>query len=179
MLLRPWKKISGVDLFVNRWWTYKRDELLLPSGKLGEYHYVHSLGSSMIIPIMPDRTLLAVKQYRYLAERESIEFPCGSVKKGSNHEQTARVELAEETGYSPGKLTLAGEFNPYNGVTDEMCRIYLAEELRHVGDAPDETEEFERITLTSEEIDDLILSGTIWDGMTIAAWHLVNSRKLL
>jgi hypothetical protein len=40
--------------------------------------------------------------------------------------------------------------------------------------APDETEEFERIALTPEELEARIISGVIWDGMTIAAWTIAK-----
>jgi ADP-ribose pyrophosphatase len=176
MPLKPWKKLSESILFKNNWWTYKKDALELPSGKSGEYHYVHSNGSSMIVPIMNDGRVVMVKQYRYLAERESIEFPCGSVKDGSMHDETAWHELAEETGYSSNRLFMVGEFNPYNGITNEMCHVYIARELQHVGGTPDETEEFELMPLTSEEIDAKIRSGEIWDGMSIAAWHIVKTK---
>ena len=176
MSLKPWKKLSESTLFKNNWWTYKRDEVELPTGKPGEYHYVHSNGSSMIIPFMSDGGILMVKQYRYLVNKESIEFPCGSVKDGSTHDQTAWHELAEETGYSSNRLFMVGEFNPYNGITNEMCHVYIARELQHVGGTPDETEEFEMMPLTATEIDEKIRSGEIWDGMSITAWHIVKAK---
>jgi ADP-ribose pyrophosphatase len=126
----------------------------------------------MVIPVLPDGRLLLVNQYRVLVDRESIEFPCGSVKNGSSHEETAWHELAEETGYSAARLFQIGEFNPYNGVTDEMCRVYLARDLLYVGPNPDETEEFELIQLSPEELGKKIEEGAIWDGMTIAAWGI-------
>jgi ADP-ribose pyrophosphatase len=172
MPLKSWKKLSESIVFRNPWWTYKRDAFELPSGKPGEYHYVHTNGSSMVVPILEDGSVLLVNQYRYLLDRESVEFPCGSVKDGSTHEETARRELAEETGYSARSLVVAGEFNPYNGVTDEMCRVYVAGELHYVGGTPDETEEFEIVRMTPAEIDARIASGVIWDGMTIAAWSI-------
>lgn len=176
MSLKPWKKLSESIIFKNNWWTYKKDELELPSGKFGEYHYVHSNGSSIIIPIMNDGRVLMVKQYRYLVAKESIEFPCGSVKDGSTHDETAWHELTEETGYSSNRLFMVGEFNPYNGITNEMCHVYIARELQHVGGVPDETEEFELMLLNASEVDEKIRSGEVWDGMSIAAWHVVKAK---
>ncbi|OGP77602.1 MAG: hypothetical protein A2Z40_04510 [Deltaproteobacteria bacterium RBG_19FT_COMBO_60_16] len=175
MPIKAWKKLSESIVFRNPWWTYKRDAFELPSGKSGEYHYVHTNGSSMVIPILEDGTMVLVNQYRYLLNKESLEFPCGSVKEGSTHDETARQELAEETGYSAKSLVLAGEFNPYNGVTDEMCRVYVARELQYIGGMPDETEEFEIVRATPAEIDAHIGAGAIWDGMTIAAWSIAKS----
>ena len=172
MTLKRWTKLSEAVLFKNPWWTYKKDSCLLPSGRNGEYHYVYSNGSSLVIPLMSDGTILLVNQYRYLVGRESLEFPCGSVKEGSSHDDAAACELTEETGYSAGRLVRVGEFNPYNWVTNEMCCVYAASGLRHVGDHPDETEEFESIVLTPGQIDERIDGGIIWDGMTIAAWAI-------
>jgi ADP-ribose pyrophosphatase len=176
MALQHWSRTSRSIKFTNPWWSYLLDMYALPSGKGGEYHYVHTNGSSMVIPVQGDGKILLVNQYRYLLDRESLEFPCGSVKEGATYDQTAWQELAEETGYSAQILLLAGEFNPYNGITDEMCRVYIGRELGYVGENPDETEEFELVPLSPEEIDAKIRDGVIWDGMTIAAWGIVRAR---
>jgi ADP-ribose pyrophosphatase len=175
MSLKQWKKLSESVLFKNPWWTYKRDDTVLPNGKRGVYHYVHTNGSSMVIPILPDGKFVLVKQFRYLNNRESIEFPCGGVKELHTYEDTAKQELLEEAGYQASEWRLLGQFNPYNGVTNELCRVYLAKQLESFPSTPDETEEFEKIFLTSKEIEEKIHDGLIWDGMTIAAWTIAKS----
>jgi ADP-ribose pyrophosphatase len=174
MTLVRWKRIGLVRELKNPWWTYRSDEVELPSGKKGEYHYVHTNGSSMVIPVLDGGHVVLVRQYRYLCDRESLEFPCGSIKDGGTHEETARLELAEEAGYKTNSLVAVGEFNPYNGVTDEMCRVFVARKLESVSSTPDETEEFERLFLTPYEIQESIRRGEIWDGMTLAAWILAH-----
>lgn len=176
MPLKKWKMIRRELEMKNPWWTYRKDVTELPSGKKGEYHYVHVKGSSMVIPILPDGTLVLVNQYRYLCDRESVEFPCGSVKEHSTYEDTAAEELAEETGFSAAEMQMAAEFNPYNGVTDELCRIFVARDLSPAEKHPDETEEFEQVRLTQDQFDAEVRKGHIWDGMTLAAWALVRNR---
>lgn len=176
MSLQPWKKLRQAVELKNPWWTYRKDDLLLPTGKMGEYHFVHTNGSSMIVPLLEDGRLILVNQYRYLAQMESLEFPCGSVKNGSTYDDTARLELAEETGFQAHNLKRIARFNPYNGVTDEMCHIYLATNLFPADARPDETEEFERVHLSIAEFEARVTSGTIWDGMTLAAWALVKDK---
>ena len=178
MALSRWKKLSEDILFKNPWWTYKRDAFELASGERGEYHYVFTGGASLVLPFGDDGRLVMVRQYRYLCDRESLEFPCGGVKSGSSYEQTAAHELAEETGLAAERLESIGEFNPYNGVTNEICRVFLARGLRQVPQHPDATEEFEQLLLTPTELEEHIRSGSVWDGMTLAAWSLARSRFL-
>ncbi len=180
MPLRRWRKLSESVVARNPWWTYRCDRFELWSGKQGEYHYVHTFGSAMVVPVADDGTLLLVNQYRYLMDRESLEFPCGGIKAGATAEETAAAELGEETGHIASELELVGRFNPFNGVTDELCHVFLGRGLRAASGAkPDETEEFELFTLTAEELDARIRSGDIWDGMTLAAWQIVRSSALL
>ena len=147
---------------------------MLPNGEVSDYFYVHTNGSSMIIPVLDDGRIVMVRQYRYLCDEESVEFPCGGVKAGSDYITTAAAELEEEGGYKAAELVQAGQFNPFNGITNEMCRVYVARGLTHVGTKPEETEEFEHLFLTPPEIDERIRSGEIWDGMTIAAWFIAR-----
>jgi ADP-ribose pyrophosphatase len=176
MSLTKWKKISEAILQKNPWWIYKKDETILPNGRRGEYHYVHTNGASMIVPVLNDGRVVLVNQYRYLNDRESLEFPCGGVKDGQSYEETAIHELEEEAGFVAHDILAAGEFNPYNGVTDELCRVFIAKNLAAVPSKPDETEEFEKVTLTMDEVDAQIASGALWDGMTLAAWMIVRKR---
>ena len=178
MSLTKWKKISESILLKNSWWIYKKDETILPNGRSGEYHYVHTNGASMIVPVFSDGRIVLVNQYRYLNDRESLEFPCGGVKDGQTYEETANHELEEEAGFIAHDCQAVGEFNPYNGVTDELCRVFIAKNLVAVPSKPDETEEFEKVFLTLDEMDARITSGFIWDGMTIAAWSIVRTRLL-
>jgi ADP-ribose pyrophosphatase len=175
MVLRPWRKISESVVFTNPWWSYRLDRIELPSGKPGEYHYLHTEGSAMVVPITASGDLIMVRQFRYLVGRESLEFPGGGVKPGTTHAQAARDELAEETGLAAAELRRVGGFNPFNGVTDEMCHVFVARGLEPARElTPDETEEIETVCVAPEELDARIRSGEVWDGMTIAAWFLAR-----
>lgn len=173
--MESYKKISRKIVVKNPWWQYCCDQIELPSGKPGEYHYVCTNGSSMVVPEAEDGRFLLVRQYRYTGNRDSLEFPCGGLKEGATHEETARHELMEETGFISRDLQPIGEFNPCNGLLDENCKVYVARDLFHVGAQPDETESFELVYLTAEEIDASIKDGTLWDGMTMAAWALAKA----
>ncbi len=177
MPLKEWKKISSKVKFKNPYWTYLYDECELPNGKIHEYHSVYTNGSAMTIPITDDGKIILVSQYRYLNQRVSIEFPCGSIKDNEDADFTARKELIEETGFD-GKIFKIGFFNPYNGITNEICHVYTATELKSSDThQKDESEEFEYFFLTEQQIDEKIASNEIYDGMTLAAWSLYKLKK--
>jgi ADP-ribose pyrophosphatase len=175
-MLSRWKKLTSAIVHKNPWWTYFLDSFQIPNGVKGEYHYVHTEGSSLIVPITDNGKIILVNQYRYLKDRESIEFPCGGVKPGHAYDEMARLELEEETGYTGGAWEVAGEFNPFNGVTDEICRVFIARSLSGGKPKPEATEEFEILEVSPEELEEMISERKIWDGMTLAAWALVRKR---
>ncbi|HTX19230.1 MAG TPA: NUDIX hydrolase [Bacteroidota bacterium] len=176
-MLLHWKKLTSSVVHRNPWWSYILDSFQIPGGVKGEYHYVHTEGSSLVIPVREDGRVVLVNQYRYLRDRESIEFPCGGVKAGSSYEITAKAELEEEAGFAAQSWEVVGEFNPFNGATDEMCRVFIARRLLPVPPRPEATEEFEILTELPSDVDAMIGDGRIWDGMSLAAWTL--ARPLL
>lgn len=176
MELKPWTKLSSEVKFKNPWWIYMLDKYLLPSGKEGEYHYVYTGGSVFIIPVFDDGKLLLIRQYRYLNEKFSLEFPGGGVKMGENPDKIARKELIEEAGYD-GELEKVGIFNPFCGVTSEFCHVYIARNLRQSNtEKPDVSEEFEIHKISVKELEKKISTNEIFSGMTMAAWALAEKK---
>lgn len=171
-MLKKLKTVSSESKFVNPYWEYKFDKYSTPGGDIADYHWVCSRGSTMIVPKLDNNKFILIRQFRYLNGKESIEFPGGGVRLGADYETNAREELEQETGYESENLTLIGSFNPFNGVTNEICKVFLAESLVPTIAIPDKTEEFELLKLSQREILEMIASGEIWDGMTLAAWSI-------
>ena len=166
------KKLDGIKKEVihkNPYWEYWIDDYIYPDGRIGKYYYVNSRGAVMIVARNEDGKFLMTRQFRYLNSRESLEFPGGGVKPGVGYEKSALEELEEET-FHTGKITKIGEYNPFNGVTNEITEIYFADNLSPKKASRDDSEEIEVIEITKEEIIHKIKTGEIWDGMTLAAW---------
>jgi 8-oxo-dGTP pyrophosphatase MutT (NUDIX family) len=125
-----------------------------------------------VIPVFEDGRVLLLNQYRYLNQRECLEFPGGGMRNRSTPESTACQELKEEAGIIAGRLTPIGSFNPMNGATDEYCHVFVAQDLELGTANPEVSEEFEQRIASLKELEALIANGTIWDGMTLAAFAL-------
>ena len=176
MALKSWKKVSSEVFHTNPFWTYKIDKYSLHDGKEASYYYCFTYGSVFIVPVTDIGKIIMVKQYRYLNDRFSIEFPGGSVKKDEQPSLSAHKELIEETGFE-GDFEEIGIYNPCNGLTNEICHVFIARNLKpSMKYKKDEMEDFELLEYTFNEIEEMITANKIYDGMTLAAWSLVRSR---
>ena len=178
MSLKKWNKLGQKTVFKNDHWTYNLDQFEIEGITKSEYHYVHSPGSTMVIPKLKNNNLLLVNQFRYLNQKESLEFPCGSIESNLSREENALKELREETGMS-GKLNFIGEFSPYTGVSDEICSVFLATDLIESPLPSDLTEEFELVEFSINNFEKLIEDNSIWDGLTLSAWLLAKKYFVL
>ena len=176
-MLPRWKKLSSEVVLENPWWRYRKDRFEYEPGKQGEYHYASTWGSAMVIPVTAQGELVVVEQYRYLMDRVSLEFPCGGVLENEPPLKAAARELAEESGYE-ADLQALGTFTPWNGVTDELCHVYLADPVRPdtSGARPDATERFVIHRMSVSQFEARVRAGDVWDGMTLAAYSLYRVR---
>lgn len=165
----PYTRLSTETRFTCPYWQMRHDRYRLPDESVTDYFYVKTGGSTMLVPVAADGRLVLVRQHRYLVDRMSEEFPCGGVPVGGDPDANAVNELREETGLAAADLRRVGGFAPYNGVADEICHVYLAQDLKPVGADPEATESIEVVQRTVAELDAMIASGELWDGMTIAA----------
>lgn len=173
---KPFSTMNEQVLHENPYWTYQQDTYLLADGiSQSEYYHVNSRGSTIIIPMLTNAEMIMVRQYRYLNQRFSIEFPGGGIDVGYSSQENALKELQEETGYIAGSITPIGIFNPCNGITNEICSVYIATDLKLAEQKMDITEEIEILQLHKSDISSLIQTGEIWDGMTLASWTLFQT----
>ena len=153
------------------------DNFKTHTGKKGKFYFIDIKESSFIIPVKGNKILFE-KQYRYPIKKWTIELPGGSVKKGSSARKAAEDELREELGYKAGKLERLGKFVPYNGVSSEICSVYLATDLKFVGADQEETEYIDPVEIEVKQAYKMVEDNKIIDGMTIAALCLARKRLL-
>ncbi|NQV89556.1 MAG: NUDIX hydrolase [Parcubacteria group bacterium] len=177
--MKKWKRISTEVINKNPWTEFLHDRFETPDGRQGDYYYMKTpVGSVLIVPLLDDGRLVLHREYRYLFDRISLEFPAGGIKIEQSPEQAARAELQEETGYTVNHLEEIQKIAPGNGLFLEYTHVFLAKELTAGETSPDEFEEFEPVLMTVGEVDAAIQTGEIWDGFSLSAWCLVRQRVL-
>ncbi len=170
------KKLSEETVHENPWWKYKHDTLERMSGEMGDYYYAETNGAVMIVPRLPDGRIAMVLQYRYLSDKQSIEFPGGGIEIGVEVEQAARIELHEETGWVADEVVKIGVFEPANGFVKDLTHVFLAEVTEQGKQELDFTEDIEVLYRRPDEIREMVQRNEIWDGQTLAAWALVEQH---
>jgi ADP-ribose pyrophosphatase len=174
--------LSSKTVFRGRIFRVDVDRVREPSGVVVRRDVVRHGGSVVILAVddaSPEPLVLLERQYRYAAGQDLWEIPAGSIDPGETPLSGARRELLEETGYRARHWSRALFFYPTPGFVDETMIIYLA---RGLTPGPSQPEDDEFITcklLPLSRVVDLILSGRIRDGKTIAAalWLAETRRR--
>ena len=170
MFSPKWTRLSRQPFLETPYYTFSHDRYVRPDGTVGDYHYLDIPGSVMIVPQCDDGRLVLVRQHRYLMDRVSLEFPAGGMEAGASALANARRELREEAGLVAARWARVGEFAPYNGVSNELCRVFVASGLEQVDPEPEPSEELEVVHLPADQFTELVASGQMWDGMSMAAY---------
>ncbi len=171
------RQINSRIIYTNPWFSCFQDRIRRDDNTEGDYFYLKSLGASMVIPITEDGRLVLVRQYRYLKDKASIEFPCGGMLPGEAPSETIKRELQEETGYQAGELIKLSEFEPVNGYCLDNTCLYVATDLKKVAEPlPEEGFFLEVMIRRADEFEEMIKNGEIWCGQTLASWAIARDH---
>jgi len=172
----PWVTLNSRIILSNPWFRLRRDEVIRPDGKRGDYHTVLAPAAVGVVPCFDDGSILLVGQYRYSIARYSWEIPEGGGKRGERPIQTARRELLEETGYRAATFRSLGIFHTSNCFTNETAYLFWAGQLTPGKPRPDATEELATRRLPFEEAYTMAVEGKITDSLTIVALFRLKER---
>ncbi len=146
-----------------------KDTVSLPNGNTATREVVRHNGAACVVPITDDNEILTVRQYRYALGRVTLEIPAGKIDPGESPETCAVRELAEETGFTAGKLTYIGPLHTSVGFCNEVIHMYIATGLVRHELAPDEDEFLTLSAIPMDKLEEMILSGEITDSKTMSA----------
>jgi ADP-ribose pyrophosphatase len=112
----------------------------MPDGRATLYGVVRCGTCVGVLPFLDPDTVVLIRQYRYVAQGVYWEMPTGGVHAAESVEAAAQRELAEEVGYTAGRLTPLVSYHTSKSVVDETAYLFAGEALTPVATPPDETE---------------------------------------
>jgi 8-oxo-dGTP pyrophosphatase MutT (NUDIX family) len=167
-------------LYDNPWIQVTEQAAHAPTGHPAQYGVVHFKNLAIaVLPIHDDGSVTLVGQYRYVADAYSWELPEGGGALDVDPLDSAKRELAEETGLIASDWREVMGFELSNSVTDEQGFAFIATGLSQGPTAPDETEVIRLARVPFLEALEQATNGNIRDMMTVAvllrAYHMAQT----
>ncbi len=145
------------------------DTVRLPSGRLTTREIAEHSDSVCMVPLDSEGNVLLVRQYRKSVESNLLEVPAGGIDENEDPEAAVLRELQEEVGYTAGKIRRLAGFWVSPGWCTEFMHAYLATELSPARLDADFDENITVIRVPLVQTLDLISSGEIQDGKSVAS----------
>jgi ADP-ribose pyrophosphatase len=162
------KILSSKVLYKGHIFGVRRDEVLEPTGIRTTREVITHPGSVVVMPVLPDRRIILIRQYRHAARQFLWELVAGRIDPGESARQAAARELIEETGYRAKRLRVFLDLFPTPGFLEERMYILLAEGLTPGEAEPEEDEKIIAKAYTRAELEKMIQRGVLRDAKSIA-----------
>lgn len=130
---------------------------------------VEHSGGAVVLPLLPNKNVVMIRQFRKPLERDVLEIPAGKIEQGESPEETAFRELQEETGYMANNMTLLTKMYPSVGYSEELLYIYLATDLEPGETDFDENEDIDTYSYHIYDLYEMVMEGKIQDAKTQVA----------
>jgi len=160
--------LSSQVVFEGAVFGIRRDEVVEPSGVRTTREVVTHPGSVVVLPVLPDRRVLLIEQYRHAAPQYLWELVAGRIDAGESPRQAAARELREETGYHATKFRIFLELFPTPGFVEEKMFLFLAEGLTPGRAEPEDDEKIIPRAYKPKQLEEMMRSGKLRDAKSMA-----------
>lgn len=147
------------------------------SGQTDSRAVVRHPGAAVLLPLLDDGRVVLIRNYRPSVDKKLVELPAGTLDPGERPEETARRELAEETGYRARSIELLTSFYASPGILDERMHVFVATGLEPGPTQLDHGEEIELLPVAWDEALTMARDGRIEDAKTLAALLYYNAFR--
>jgi 8-oxo-dGTP pyrophosphatase MutT (NUDIX family) len=166
-------------VYRNDWIVVREDQIRRPDGTGGVYGVIDKPNYALVIARDGERFCL-VEQFRYPLGLRRWEFPQGSAPGLTDLEpaELAARELREETGLRAASMVAIGQLDVAPGMSSQRGWVFLATDIAE-GEHEREHEEQDMLSewFTRDDVELMIVDGTITDAQSIAAWALLLLRE--
>ena len=162
--------------------SFLSENVTLPNGSRTELAMVRHPGSTAVVPLFDDRTVLMERQYRHAVRKYVLEIPAGTMEPGETPRECAGRELEEETGHAAEELIELSQIDIIPSYSNEKIHLFLGRKLRRAEQHLDKDEIIEIVKYPLDETLEMIEHGLITDGLTIiglqSAWFYLRKPRL-
>jgi 8-oxo-dGTP pyrophosphatase MutT (NUDIX family) len=155
---------------------FGREEIILPNGKHTVIEAIHHPGSSAVVPIFENVSILLIRQYRPVIKDFIWEIPSGTMLPGEEPLKCAKRELQEECGFQSNQFEKIGEIFIAPWYSDERIYLFLATELIPCEKSLDEDEIIATHLFRFDQAMAMIERGEIQDATTIIGLKIAYPR---
>ena len=153
-------------------WRVRAEQVVLPDGVTLARAFIEHPGSVAVVALSASEQaavpqVLMLRQYRPALDETILELPAGTRGWDEDWLACAQRELREETDYRAANFTPLGEIWPAPGVSDELMRLYLAQDLSLAPLAGDVDEEITVVPMALDELLEMAQDGRIRDAKTV------------
>jgi ADP-ribose pyrophosphatase len=156
-------------VYEGRAFSFVTEDVTLPNDSRAEMAFVQHPGSTAIVPLLNDNTVIMERQYRHPVRDYLFEIPAGTMDPGETAMACARRELEEETGYTADAFIELGVTHILPAYSDELIHVYLARGLSLSKQRLDPDEIIKVVKYPLDEALIMIETGQITDALTILA----------
>lgn len=102
------------------------ETVILPDGTETTFDYLSEPPAVVVLPFTPAGEVVIIEEWRQAVKRINVGLPAGTMEpEDDSIDQTARRELAEETGYEADRLVLLTAAEPANGLLDVVHHYFV------------------------------------------------------
>ena len=171
-----WKPVSSKEIADCRVFNI-RENLCLSSenSKEASFFTIECANWVNVIPIAKQGEIVLIEQYRHGIQEIALEIPGGMIDDGEMPLETAKRELAEETGYLSDNIVKIGQSRPNPAIQNNCMHHFLATNCKLSGETNfDEHESIVTRLAPVEQVSNLIKSGKITHSLVIAAFYFAG-----
>ncbi|HET8864214.1 MAG TPA: NUDIX hydrolase [Gracilimonas sp.] len=169
--IEPWVTTNEeLKYTTNIFKLVSRDMKLESEDKEAEFSIVEAPDWMNVIPLTSENEIVLVEQYRYGIEQPTLELPGGMVDPGETHDETAKRELLEETGYAGDTWHYLGNVSSNPAFLTNYTHLHVVENCKKIKEQ--ELDGHERINVHLMPLDDfleMVKEGTVHHSLVVAA----------
>jgi ADP-ribose pyrophosphatase len=154
-------------VFATKWFRLVETPAQAPAEP---FYRVESPDCVTILALTPGGTVPLVRQYRPVLDAYSLELPSGHVDPtDASHEDAARRELSEETGYQAGRLHRLGSLDKDVGrLRAQVWGFFAAGSVKTSAPRPDHDEQLELVEAPLADVLDWARQGKLRHAQDLA-----------